>query len=87
MELENEMRLPIRYITLRARKCLYEFVKEELCALRRGFTSIFPAKLHKVLTAKELTVVMGGEDDINLQDWMKHTAYRGISQVGIVFCC
>ena len=56
----------------------------ELDALKQGFESIFPADLSKVLTAKELSFIVGGEKDINLQDWMNHTSYRMINQVKFV---
>jgi E3 ubiquitin-protein ligase NEDD4 len=45
-----------------------------------GFNDLIPQDLVNVFDERELELLIGGIADIDVDDWKKHTDYRGYSE-------
>lgn len=45
-----------------------------------GFHDLIPADLINVFDERELELLIGGIADIDVEDWKKHTDYRGYTE-------
>lgn len=45
-----------------------------------GFNELIPPDLVNVFDARELELLIGGIADIDVEDWKKHTDYRGYTE-------
>ncbi|WVQ93741.1 hypothetical protein IAU59_000818 [Kwoniella sp. CBS 9459] len=52
-------------------------VKEQFDAFMSGFNELIPQELINVFDERELELLIGGMSEIDVDDWMKHTDYRG----------
>ncbi|KAJ1559426.1 hypothetical protein HK405_010681 [Cladochytrium tenue] len=55
-------------------------VEEQFRAFQQGFNEIVPQDLIGVFDERELELLIGGLADIDVDDWKKHTDYRGYSE-------
>ncbi|ODQ65142.1 HECT-domain-containing protein [Nadsonia fulvescens var. elongata DSM 6958] len=55
-------------------------IKEQFEAFITGFHELIPADLVNVFDERELELLIGGLSEIDIQDWKKHTDYRGYSE-------
>lgn len=55
-------------------------VEEQFEAFVTGFNEIIPQDLINVFDARELELLMVGVADMDVDDWKKHTDYRGYSE-------
>jgi len=55
-------------------------VEEQLNAFITGFNELIPADLVNVFDERELELLIGGIADIDVDDWKKHTDYRGYQE-------
>jgi E3 ubiquitin-protein ligase NEDD4 len=55
-------------------------VEEQFKAFRSGFHDLIPEELIGVFDERELELLIGGIADIDVEDWKKHTDYRGYSE-------
>ena len=46
----------------------------------QGFHELIPADLVNVFDERELELLIGGIADIDVDDWKKHTDYRGYTE-------
>ncbi|BGP22577.1 hypothetical protein JCM10295v2_001462 [Rhodotorula toruloides] len=67
------------YIRLLCEHRLKGRVEAQLGALKRGLGEIVPLKELRVFDEKELELLIGGVETIDVQDWEAHTDYRGYS--------
>ncbi|BGP68118.1 hypothetical protein NBRC10513v2_001445 [Rhodotorula toruloides] len=67
------------YIRLLCEHRLKGRVEAQLEALKRGLGEIVPLKELRVFDEKELELLIGGVETIDVQDWENHTDYRGYS--------
>ncbi|BGP29820.1 hypothetical protein JCM10296v2_001566 [Rhodotorula toruloides] len=65
------------YIRLLCEHRLKGRVEAQLEALKRGLGEIVPLKELRVFDEKELELLIGGVETIDVQDWENHTDYRG----------
>ncbi|BGO89339.1 hypothetical protein NBRC10512_001746 [Rhodotorula toruloides] len=65
------------YIRLLCEHRLKGRVEAQLEALKRGLGEIVPLKELRVFDEKELELLIGGVETIDVQDWEAHTDYRG----------
>ena len=52
-------------------------VSEQFEAFMSGFNELIPQELINVFDERELELLIGGMSEIDVDDWMKHTDYRG----------
>ena len=55
-------------------------VQEQFNAFITGFNELIPADLVNVFDERELELLIGGIADIDVDDWKKHTDYRGYQE-------
>ncbi|KAI8928486.1 hypothetical protein BC831DRAFT_448115, partial [Entophlyctis helioformis] len=55
-------------------------VEEQLKAFSEGFHELVPRDLINVFDERELELLIGGIADIDVDDWKKHTDYRGYKE-------
>ena len=55
-------------------------VEEQFQAFVSGFHELIPPDLVNVFDERELELLIGGIADIDVEDWKKHTDYRGYTE-------
>ena len=55
-------------------------VEEQFSAFMSGFNELIPPELISVFDERELELLIGGITDIDVDDWKKHTDYRGYTE-------
>lgn len=55
-------------------------IEEQFNAFVTGFNELIPQELVNVFDERELELLIGGIADIDVDDWKKHTDYRGYSE-------
>ncbi|TNY21629.1 hypothetical protein DMC30DRAFT_196082 [Rhodotorula diobovata] len=55
-------------------------VEDQFKAFLSGFNELIPQELINVFDERELELLIGGMSEIDVDDWQKHTDYRGYSQ-------
>lgn len=55
-------------------------VEEQFNAFIAGFNELIPPDLVNVFDERELELLIGGIADIDVEDWKKHTDYRGYTE-------
>lgn len=55
-------------------------VEEQFNAFVNGFNELIPPDLVNVFDERELELLIGGIADIDVEDWKKHTDYRGYTE-------
>lgn len=55
-------------------------VEEQFNAFLTGFHELIPNELVNVFDERELELLIGGIADIDVDDWKKHTDYRGYTE-------
>jgi hypothetical protein len=55
-------------------------VEEQFNAFATGFNELIPPDLVNVFDERELELLIGGIADIDVEDWKKHTDYRGYTE-------
>ncbi|KAI7657487.1 putative E3 ubiquitin-protein ligase, partial [Hortaea werneckii] len=75
IEVTNENKQ--EYIELITEWRIQKRVEEQFNAFVTGFHELIPADLVNVFDERELELLIGGIADIDVDDWKKHTDYRG----------
>ncbi|KAH9465586.1 hypothetical protein Pst134EA_013468 [Puccinia striiformis f. sp. tritici] len=65
------------YIELITQWRIEKRVAEQFKAFLTGFNELIPQDLINVFDERELELLIGGMSDIDVDDWIKHTDYRG----------
>ncbi|KAK7207807.1 E3 ubiquitin-protein ligase hula [Myxozyma melibiosi] len=68
------------YIELITEWRISKRVEEQFKAFMSGFNELIPQELINVFDERELELLIGGIADIDVDDWKKHTDYRGYSE-------
>ncbi|KAF7506729.1 hypothetical protein GJ744_011453 [Endocarpon pusillum] len=68
------------YIELVTEWKIQKRVSEQFNAFIAGFNELIPADLVNVFDERELELLIGGIADIDVDDWKKHTDYRGYQE-------
>ncbi|GAA5951943.1 hypothetical protein JCM8115_005285 [Rhodotorula mucilaginosa] len=55
-------------------------VQDQFNAFLSGFNELIPQELINVFDERELELLIGGMSEIDVDDWQKHTDYRGYQQ-------
>lgn len=72
------------YIELITEWRIQKRVEEQFNAFVAGFHELIPADLVNVFDERELELLIGGIADIDVDDWKKHTDYRGYTENDVV---
>lgn len=59
---------------------IYKRVEEQFKAFKEGFNQLIPQDLINVFDERELELLIGGIAEIDIDDWKKHTDYRGYTE-------
>ncbi|KAI9678114.1 MAG: hypothetical protein M1817_006058 [Caeruleum heppii] len=68
------------YIDLLIEWRIQKRVEEQFNAFITGFNELIPADLVNVFDERELELLIGGIAEIDVDDWKKHTDYRGYTE-------
>ncbi|KAK5947146.1 hypothetical protein PMZ80_001293 [Knufia obscura] len=68
------------YVELLTEWKIKKRVEEQFNAFITGFNELIPADLVNVFDERELELLIGGIADIDVDDWKKHTDYRGYQE-------
>ncbi|KAF2720742.1 HECT-domain-containing protein [Polychaeton citri CBS 116435] len=68
------------YVELITEWRIQKRVEEQFNAFVQGFHELIPADLVNVFDERELELLIGGIADIDVDDWKKHTDYRGYTE-------
>ncbi|KIW95176.1 E3 ubiquitin-protein ligase RSP5 [Cladophialophora bantiana CBS 173.52] len=68
------------YVELLTEWKIQKRVEEQFNAFITGFNELIPADLVNVFDERELELLIGGIADIDVDDWKKHTDYRGYQE-------
>ncbi|CAK4033377.1 E3 ubiquitin- ligase hulA [Lecanosticta acicola] len=82
IEVTNENKR--EYVELITEWRIQKRVEEQFNAFVAGFHELIPADLINVFDERELELLIGGIADIDVDDWKKHTDYRGYTENDVV---
>ncbi|KAI0386687.1 HECT-domain-containing protein [Hypomontagnella monticulosa] len=68
------------YVDLMVKWRIEKRIAEQFQAFKEGFHELIPQDLINVFDERELELLIGGIADIDVDDWKKHTDYRGYTE-------
>ncbi|KAJ4302565.1 NEDD4 E3 ubiquitin-protein ligase [Collariella sp. IMI 366227] len=68
------------YVDLMVRWRIEKRIAEQFQAFKEGFQELIPQDLINVFDERELELLIGGIAEIDVDDWKKHTDYRGYTE-------
>ncbi|KAI1650174.1 HECT-domain-containing protein [Daldinia loculata] len=68
------------YVDLMVKWRIEKRISEQFQAFKEGFHELIPQDLINVFDERELELLIGGIADIDVDDWKKHTDYRGYTE-------
>lgn len=68
------------YVDLMVKWRIQKRIDEQFQAFITGFHELIPAELVNVFDERELELLIGGIAEIDVDDWKKHTDYRGYAE-------
>ncbi|GAA6004522.1 hypothetical protein JCM10207_000916 [Rhodosporidiobolus poonsookiae] len=78
VEVTNENKK--EYVQLIVEWRIQRRVEDQFKAFLSGFNELIPQELINVFDERELELLIGGMSEIDVDDWQKHTDYRGYQQ-------
>ncbi|KAI9267104.1 hypothetical protein EDC94DRAFT_602292 [Helicostylum pulchrum] len=70
----------VEYVDLVTEWRISKRVEEQFKAFKEGFNQLIPQDLINVFDERELELLIGGIAEIDIDDWKKHTDYRGYTE-------
>ncbi|KAI8891017.1 HECT-domain-containing protein [Backusella circina FSU 941] len=70
----------VEYVDLVTEWRIFKRVEEQFNAFKEGFNQLIPQDLINVFDERELELLIGGIAEIDIDDWKKHTDYRGYTE-------
>ena len=68
------------YVDLMVKWRIEKRISEQFQAFKEGFHELIPQDLINVFDERELELLIGGIAEIDVDDWKKHTDYRGYTE-------
>jgi E3 ubiquitin-protein ligase NEDD4 len=68
------------YVDLMVKWRIEKRIEEQFEAFKSGFHELIPPELINVFDERELELLIGGIAEIDVDDWKKHTDYRGYTE-------
>lgn len=78
IEVTNENKK--EYVDLMVKWRIEKRIAEQFQAFKEGFQELIPQDLINVFDERELELLIGGIAEIDVDDWKKHTDYRGYTE-------
>ncbi|KAI0395458.1 HECT-domain-containing protein [Xylariaceae sp. FL0594] len=78
IEVTNENKK--EYVDLMVKWRIEKRIAEQFAAFKEGFSELIPQDLINVFDERELELLIGGIAEIDVDDWKKHTDYRGYTE-------
>lgn len=78
IEVTNENKK--EYVDLMVKWRIEKRIEEQFKAFKEGFHELIPHDLINVFDQRELELLIGGIAEIDVDDWKKHTDYRGYTE-------
>ena len=78
IEVTNENKK--EYVDLMVKWRIEKRIAEQFQAFKEGFHELIPQDLINVFDERELELLIGGIAEIDVDDWKKHTDYRGYTE-------
>ncbi|KAH3666134.1 hypothetical protein OGAPHI_004323 [Ogataea philodendri] len=78
IEVTNENKR--EFVELKTEWIISRPVENQFKAFMQGFNELIPQELVSVFDERELELLIGGLADIDIEDWKKHTDYRGYQE-------
>ncbi|KIH88107.1 E3 ubiquitin-protein ligase NEDD4 [Sporothrix brasiliensis 5110] len=78
IEVTNENKK--EYVDLMVKWRIEKRISEQFQSFREGFNELIPQDLINVFDERELELLIGGIAEIDVDDWKKHTDYRGYTE-------
>lgn len=78
IEVTNENKK--EYVELMVKWRIEKRIAEQFQAFKEGFQELIPHDLINVFDERELELLIGGIAEIDVDDWKKHTDYRGYTE-------
>jgi E3 ubiquitin-protein ligase NEDD4 len=78
IEVTNENKK--EYVDLMVKWRIEKRIAEQFQAFKEGFQELIPHELINVFDERELELLIGGIAEIDVDDWKKHTDYRGYTE-------
>jgi E3 ubiquitin-protein ligase NEDD4 len=78
IEVTNENKK--EYVDLMVKWRIEKRISEQFQAFKTGFQELIPQDLINVFDERELELLIGGIAEIDVDDWKKHTDYRGYTE-------
>ncbi|KAG9250193.1 uncharacterized protein F5Z01DRAFT_684053 [Emericellopsis atlantica] len=78
IEVTNENKK--EYVDLMVKWRIEKRIEEQFQAFKEGFQELIPHDLINVFDERELELLIGGIAEIDVDDWKKHTDYRGYTE-------
>lgn len=69
-----------QYVDLMVKWRIEKRIAEQFQAFKEGFHELIPQDLINVFDERELELLIGGIAEIDVDDWKKHTDYRGYTE-------
>ncbi|VEU22990.1 DEKNAAC104150 [Brettanomyces naardenensis] len=78
IEVTNENKK--EFVELKTEWIISRPIEQQFKSFMEGFNELIPEELVQVFDEKELELLIGGLSDIDVEDWKKHTDYRGYQE-------
>ncbi|KAJ1796406.1 hypothetical protein LPJ59_003769, partial [Coemansia sp. RSA 2399] len=78
IDVTEENKKEFVHLSVQYRVC--DRIKEQFEAFQAGFHELIPEDLIQVFDERELELLIGGLDEIDIEDWKKNTDYRGYTE-------
>ncbi|KAJ2693426.1 hypothetical protein H4R19_006014, partial [Coemansia spiralis] len=78
IDVTEENKQEFVHLSIQYRVC--DRIKEQFEAFQAGFYELIPEDLIQVFDERELELLIGGLAEIDVEDWRKHTDYRGYTE-------
>lgn len=78
LDVDNENKA--KFVELKTEWIISKPVEQQFRSFMEGFNELIPQELVQVFDERELELLIGGLAEIDVEDWKKHTDYRGYQE-------
>lgn len=78
VDVDNENKT--KFVELKTEWIISKPVEQQFRSFMEGFNELIPQELVQVFDERELELLIGGLAEIDVEDWKKHTDYRGYQE-------
>lgn len=78
IDVDNENKQ--KFVELKTEWIISKPIEQQFRSFMEGFNELIPQELVQVFDERELELLIGGLAEIDVEDWKKHTDYRGYTE-------